>query len=51
VPQVPEFDEAGFTTLKGDVMTLFNPTPKFNSPAIRDLFRPPSTKNGVPKAV
>ncbi len=51
VPQVPEFDEAGFTTLKGDVMTLFNPTPRFSSPAIRDIFRPPSTENGAPKAV
>lgn len=50
VPQTPEFDEAGYTTMKGDVMTLFNPKPRFHSPAIRDLFRPASTENAVPTA-
>lgn len=45
VPQTPEFDEAGYTTMKGDVMTLYNPNPRFHSPAIRDLFRPASMGN------
>lgn len=50
VPQTPEFDEAGYTTLKGDVMTLFNPKPRFEAPALRDLFRPSSRGNAAPTA-
>jgi hypothetical protein len=50
VPQAPEFDDAGYTTLKGDVMTLYNPKPRFHSSDIRDLFRPAPTGNAVPTA-
>lgn len=38
VPQNPEASEAGYTTLKGDVMTLVNPRPRFRCDAIRNLF-------------
>lgn len=48
VPQTPEFNEAGYTTIKGDVLTLYNPRPKFLCPAMRDLFRPTSMGNVAP---
>jgi hypothetical protein len=39
VPQTPQFDEAGYTSMKGDVLTLFHPKPRFKCDAIRGLFR------------
>jgi hypothetical protein len=50
VPPTPEYDEVGYTTIKGDAMTLYNPKPRFHSPLIRDLFRPASTESVVPTA-
>lgn len=47
VPQNPEVSEAGYTTLRGDVMTLVNPKPRFRCDAMRNLF-PVVRRSGAP---
>ncbi len=50
VPQTIQFDETGYTSVAGDVLTLNNPRPKFQCPAIRDLFKPISMGSAAPMA-
>lgn len=47
VPQNAVIDEAGFTTLKGDVVTLFNPRSRYPSPMIREVFKPHVSENAA----
>jgi hypothetical protein len=49
VPQNVVVDPAGYTTLKGDVFTLFNPKPRYESPVVREVFKPVVREHRVPE--